>query len=189
MNTQLTLIRHDDFDFRLSPKEYIAIHEQFIQAGLVETAVLQFTHDNRLVNIPQEIIDYMNKAPNWEFAIHGWDHAHYDEFLTDVVVRDIAAAMHFCEELFHKRPTLWCTPWNCNSLTMEAAARILGVKIDNESFDIARFIREVKANVYSGHSFYFHGWKADEMLQMAEAVACAKEVSIWTTTRVDPVTA
>jgi len=176
MEKKLTLIRHDDMDFRLDLTQYQAIHEEFIKAGLVETAVLQFTHDNRLVNIPQEIVDYMNSSPNWDFAIHGWDHAHYDEFLSDIIVRDIAAAMHFCEELFHKRPTIWSTPWNCRSGGMEQAAKVLGITIDNESYDIARFIREVKTGTYEGHSVYFHGWKNDEMLQFPEMLELAKEV-------------
>lgn len=172
----LDLIRHDDFDFRLSPQEYIAIHEKFIEAGLVETAVLQFTHDGRLVNIPKELIDYMNKSTNWDFAIHGWDHVKYNEMLTDFVVRDISACMHYIQELFGKRATLWCTPWNTNGRTMEEAARILGLTISNESYDIWRFNREILAGVYEGHSLYFHGWKADEMLEFPKMIENAKGV-------------
>ena len=178
MNTKLTYIRHDDFDFRMEPSQYIAIHEEFIKAGLIETAVLQFTQDNRLVNCPDELIDYMNTAPNWNFAIHGWAHHHYDELKMDIIVRDIAAAMFMTKKIFNVTPTVWSTPWNCISREMEMAAEKLGLRIDNESYDIARFIREVKTGGYSGHSVYFHGWKSDEMILFPEMLQLAKGVNI-----------
>jgi peptidoglycan/xylan/chitin deacetylase (PgdA/CDA1 family) len=172
---QKLIYRHDDFDFRLDPNQYIAIHEKFIEAGLIETAVLQFTQDNRLVNVPEELIKYIKESPNWDLAIHGWAHHHYDELKMDIVIRDIAAAMRLCEQHFGVTPKRWHTPWNCISREMEIAANYLGLEISNESYDIARFIREVKTGGYSGHSMYFHGWKSDEMLLFPEMLELAKK--------------
>lgn len=172
------IIRHDDFDFRMDPKAYIDIHQRFIEAGLVETAVLQFTQDNRLVNLYPDLVKYMREAPNWDFAIHGWAHHHYDELKRDIIIRDIGAAMHLCQVVFGVTPKRWHTPWNCYSPEMESAARFLGLELHNESYDIARFIREVKTGGYSGHSVYFHGWKSDELLLFPEMLRLAKEVNV-----------
>lgn len=174
--TNLTLIRHDDFDFRMSPEDYIAIHEEFIKANLVETAVLQFTQDGRLQTFHPKLIEYMRTAPNWDFQLHGWAHTHYDEMKPDAIVKEMGAAMFFAEKLFAKTPTLWCTPWNCWSNEMEQAAKAIGLTIDNESYDIAKFIRNVEGNSYDGHSLYFHGWKSDEMLLFPKMIECAKKV-------------
>src|SRR3990167_1630268 len=176
MNTKLTTIRHDDFDFRMSPSQYINIHEKFIGAGVNETAVLQFTSDNRVKTFDPTLIKYMNEAPNWEFAVHGWSHAEYDGMDFDHIVRDLSACLYWTQRLFHKSPTVWYPPWNRYSIPMERAAVELGLTIDNESFDIAKFIRAVKANDYNGHSLYFHGWKADEMIQFEEMLYLAKPI-------------
>lgn len=175
MNKQI-VCRSDDFDFRMDTSQYIAVHEEFIKNDLIETAVLQFTTDGRLKNFQPDLIEYMNKAPNWDFAIHGWEHAKYNEMLTDFIVRDIAAACYFCETLFHKRPTMWYPPWNCWSIGMEQAAKIFNLTISNESYDIARFIREVESKHYEGHTVYFHSWKADEMLLFPKMINCLKEL-------------
>lgn len=171
------VIRSDDFDFRLPASQYIAVHEKFVEADLVETAVLQFTQDGRLSYFDPELIKYMNEASCWDFQIHGWEHTKYNEMQPDTIVRDIGAAMFFCEKLFNKKPTVWYPPWNIWSGTMETAAKTLGLTIDNESYDIAKFIRNVEAKTYDGHSVYFHSWKPDEMLLFDRMLECAKEIN------------
>jgi len=176
------IVRHDDFDFRMDPQDYIAIHEEFIKAGLVETAVLQFTQWGRMQNFKPELIDYMNAhKDSYDFAIHGWGHFHYDEMEYDFCVRDLAACKYFCEKLFQVIPKVWHTPWNCRSENMDRAAEFMGMTIDNESNDIAKFIREAKVEVardgiWQGHSVYFHGWQRSEMEQFQEMLSLVKEV-------------
>jgi hypothetical protein len=59
---------------------------------------------------------------------------------------------------------------------MEEVAQEFGLEIDNESYDIAKFIREIKDKTYSGHSIYFHGYKKDEMELFPEMLRLAKEI-------------
>lgn len=175
-NSKLEVIRHDDFDFRLSADEYVAIHEEFIKAGLVETAVLQFTQYGNISNYDPLLIKYMNESPNWDFAIHGWAHTEYDGMDYNYIVRDLAACKHMTQELFGKTPLVWYPPWNRLSNTMERAAQYMDLTISNESYDIARFIREVESQDYKGRTFYFHGWKSDEVIQLPRAIELAKTV-------------
>lgn len=170
------VIRHDDYDFRMDPKQYIAIHEEFIKAGLIETAVLQFTTDGHIKTFQPELINYMNTTSNWDFQLHGWAHDRYSEWETDYIIRDMSAAVMWCQKLFNKTPTVWYTPWNQWSNNMEQAAKVIGLTISNESYDIARFIREVESKHYEGTTMYFHGWKSDEMLLFPKMLEMAKEV-------------
>ena len=78
--------------------------------------------------------------------------------------------------MFGKLPTTWFTRWNCYSLAMQKAADYLGIKINNESYDIAKFIREVKKGTYQGHSFYFHGWNKNERDLVPEALDIVKSL-------------
>lgn len=173
------IFRHDDFDFRLGTEDYINIHEQFIKAGLTETAVLQFTQWGHLVDIREDLIKYMNETPNWDFQVHGWGHFAYDEMEYDFCVRDLAACKYYVQKLFHKEPTIWFPPWNGMSISMEKAAAKVGMKIDNESNDIAKFIREIEVELnrngnWGGHSVYFHGWNHHEMELFPKMLELAK---------------
>jgi peptidoglycan/xylan/chitin deacetylase (PgdA/CDA1 family) len=168
-------IRHDDFDFRMDTQDYINIHEEFIKHGLVETAVLQFTTDGNLKDFKPELITYMNERPNWDFQIHGWAHEEYDKMTYDQIVKDLASCIHFTRKLFYRTPTIWFTPWNRRNETMEKAAAYMGLEISNESYDIARFIREVKEGIYTGSTLYFHGWNHNEMEYFQEMLDLAKE--------------
>lgn len=169
------VIRHDDYDFRLTPQQYINIHEEFIKTGLTETANMQFTQWGRISPIPDELINYIRTSPNYDIQIHGWGHFHYDEEEYDFIVRDLFACIHACQKYFNATPTVWYPPWNCMSNNMERAALVAGLKIDNESYDIAKFIREAEVDKFSGHSVYFHGWKADEMLQFPKMMELSKK--------------
>jgi len=164
------VIRSDDFDFRLDTKDYIKVHELFLERKLTETAVLQFAQFDRLGNFDPELIDYMRTVPGYDFQIHGWQHDKYSEMEFTHIVRDLAAAKYMCLSLFNKMPTVWYPPWNCYSEAMKIAADSLGMKIDNESYDIAKFIREVKEGRYLGHSFYFHAWQKTERDLLTEAL-------------------
>ena len=164
------IIRQDDFDFRMDTADYVAIHERFIEANLIETAVLQFTQDGRLKNFRPDLISYMNNTPNWSFQVHGWEHAKYDIMTRDKCVKDLAACICLTEKLFDTTPTTWFPPWNGMSDNMKEAAKMLDMKIDNESYDIAKFIREVEAGTYKGHSVYFHGWNQNEMARFDDMI-------------------
>lgn len=173
------IIRHDDFDFRLMPNEYIAIHQKFIEADLIETAVLQFTQNGNLSVIDPTLIKHMKESSHWDFAIHGWAHTEYDFMDYNYIVRDLSACKYQCYAMFGKWPTVWHPPWNRMSIAMERAADYVGMKIDNESNDIAKFIREVKVELnrggkWNGHSVYFHGWKSDELIQFPEMLQLVK---------------
>jgi len=160
----------------MEPEFYIEVHKQFIEAGLTETAVVQFAQHGRLSNFPKELIDYMNTAPNWDIQLHGWAHDHYHEMEVDFIIRDISAAIHWSEKLFGKKPTIWYPPWNAISTNMERAALLLGLKIDNESNNIQKFIREMETGTFKGHSVYFHGWKNEEMLLFPKMLELAKGI-------------
>jgi len=171
------IIRSDDWDFRMPPEFYIDVHEKFIKAGLIETACLQFTQHDKLVNFKPELINYMNTAPNWDFQLHCWCHDKYSEYVDfNYIVRNLAAAIFFCQKLFNHTPTIWYPPWNETTPDMEKAAEIVGLKIDNESNDIQKFIREVKAGTFKGHSVYFHSWKWQEMESFEEMIKLIKEI-------------
>lgn len=182
LKKQGIIIRSDDFDFRMEAEKYIAIHEEFIKAGLIETANTQFTQWGRLQVIPQELIDYINShQDSYDIQIHGWGHFRYDEEEYDFIVRDLSACIYWCQKLFNVTPTVFYPPWNCMSNNMERAAEKVGLRIDNESNDIAKFIREAKVEIardgiWRGHSVYFHGWKQDEMEQFPEMLKLVKEV-------------
>lgn len=177
----MVVVRHDDFDFRMDVKDHIDIHQLFVDAQVNETAVLQFAQWGRLGNVREELVHYILDTPYWDIQLHGWQHDHYDEMKYDFIVRDLAAAIHMCQKYFKVTPTVWYPPWNCLSSEMEMAATALGLRIDNESYDISKFIREVgvevaRGGVWQGHSFYFHGWKLDERVQLPEALKLVKEL-------------
>ena len=170
------VIRHDDFDFRMDTADYVAIHDKFIEADLIETAVLQFTQDGNLKNFRPDLVSYMNNAPNWDLQIHGWEHTKYDEMTVDQCVKDLAACICLTQKLFNTTPTTWYPPWNGMSDNMKKAAEMLDLKLDNESYDIAKFIREVEAGTYEGHSVYFHGWNQNEMARFDDMIRCLKQL-------------
>jgi len=167
-------IRHDDFDFRMDSKEYIEVHEKFIEAGVTEIAVLQFAQFGHLGNFRSELITYMRNTPYWDFQIHGWQHEEYDKMTFDECVRDLSACKWMTWALFQKIPTIWFPPWNRYSEEMQKAADMMGFKIDNESYDIQKFIREVKDGSYQGHSLYFHAWQKTEREAVPEMLELVK---------------
>lgn len=169
------IIRHDDFDFRMDAQDYIDIHEKFIEAGLTETAVLQFTQDGHVKDFDGKLISYMRTAPNWDFQLHGWQHEKYSEWAYDDIIRDMAAAKYLCYQMFGRMPTHWFTPWNCYSEVLQNAAENLHLIVHNESYDIAKFIREIEANTYDGESLYFHGWNENEMKYFPRMIELAKK--------------
>ena len=164
------IIRHDDFDFRLEPHQYMAIHEEFIKRNLVETAVLQFAQCERIGNFKPETVRYLNEAPNWDLQLHGWQHASYADYDFNETVKELCAAFYMFQKLFNRLPSVWHPPWNCYSPVMQQAAEYMGLTINNESYDIAKFVREAKTGIYLGHSFYFHGWKSNEVALLPEAL-------------------
>jgi peptidoglycan/xylan/chitin deacetylase (PgdA/CDA1 family) len=183
MNTDKIVCRSDDYDLRLEPAQYIAVHEEFKKAGLIETANMQFTQWGRLCNVPEEIVNYINaNKDSFSIQIHGWGHFAYDEMEYDFIVRDLAACQHFIRKYFNTQATVWYPPWNRFSNTMEKAANYMGLKLDNESNDIAKFIREVETELarggkWSGHSVYFHSWKQDEMIQFPKMIELLKKLN------------
>lgn len=166
------IVRHDDFDFRLEPEDYIDNHERFIEAGVDETAVVQYTHDGRVPNYNPFLINYMNTAPNWDIQLHGWEHAEYDKLSPLEVRKHLEKSIEMSEKLFGVKPKVWYPPWNRRTEIMGDIARSFGIKIDNESNDISKFIREKEAGIFNGHSVYFHLWnrheaeKIDRMLEL-----------------------
>lgn len=165
------IIRHDDLDGRLSTEQYMQIHEDFKKRNLIEYGMFQPTQWGRLGNFSTELFDYYKKeaeAGTFVVALHGWAHDKYSEMEYDFIVRDLMAAKYWCLKNMGIEPKLWGTPWNCYSQNMERAAELVGLEITNESYDIAKFIREVKDGSYSGNSLYFHGWSANEMNQFLE---------------------
>ena len=174
---QKIIVRHDDFDFRLKTEEYIAIHEKFIKRNLIETAVVQYTKDGRERVYDKELIEYMNTAPNWDIQLHGWAHDEYDKLTQSEIADALQNSLNMSMKLFNKYPTVWYPPWNRRNEDMEIVAEAFGLTISNESYDISKFIRESRAGVYKGTSIYFHGWKADEMACLDEALNCVEEVN------------
>lgn len=169
------VIRHDDYDWRMDAKDYIAVHEEFKKRGLVETANMQFTQWGKLQRVDQELVNYINaNKESYCIQIHGWGHFMYSEFEYDFIVRDLEACLYSCKKYFDVVPTIWYPPWNCLSPNMERAAGFVGLTIDTESFDIAKFIREQKAGIYKGHSVYFHAWNSHEMTMFIEMLDLAK---------------
>ena len=169
-------VRHDDYDFRMNPQDYIDNHEKFIKAGIVETAVVQYTHDGNIPNYSDRLINYMKTAPNWDIQLHGWSHEEYDKLPPEEIMKHLDQSIAKADELFGIKPTVWYTPWNRRNEIMEDVARSRGLTINNESYDIAKFIREVRAGEYKGHSVYFHLWNKDEREKIDEMLECAKEL-------------
>ena len=178
MNKQKLIIRNDDFDFRMLPEFYIAVHEYFIANDLIETAVIQITQHGRMPNYEakKEIIEYMNTAPNWDLQIHCWAHDRYQEMSHNEIIRDMSAALFHFQRLFNRLPTTWFPPHNAISEEMETAARELGLVINNESCGIKDFVKLAKEGVVETNSLYFHGWRNEEMEYFEEMIKLAKEV-------------
>lgn len=168
------IIRQDDFDFRLTPEVYITNHEKFIEAGATETAVIQYTHDGREAIYSPKLIEYMKTAPNWDIQLHGWCHDDYSKLPKWRMYDDIQKARLKAVELFGKEPTIWFPPWNVYSDDMKEIADLQSLTIDNESNDISKFIREMKAGSFKGHSVYFHLWSHSEAKQIDEMIQYAK---------------
>jgi len=170
------IVRHDDFDGRMTTQEYIDNHELFREAGITETAVVQFTTNNRLKNFDQKLIDYMNTAPNWDIQFHGWSHAEYDKMEYNEIVKDLSASFFHFWRLFKKLPTVWYTPWNRWSEDVERAANFFGMRVSHESWDIAKFIRE--KDRFDGTTVYFHLWNHNERILIPEMLKIIKEREI-----------
>lgn len=176
------IIRSDDFDFRMIPEFYIAVHEHFIANDLIETAVVQITQHGRLFDFGErgkmEIINYMNTAPNWDIQFHCWAHDAYGEMEYSEVARDVSAGLFHFQKLFNKLPTVWYPPHNARSEEMERAAGLLGLRIDNEDMPIRRFVDKVGwvDGKFQGHSLYFHSWKHQEMEYFEEMIKLAVEI-------------
>ena len=166
------IARHDDFDFRMPLEIYKDIHDKFIELELVETAVIQFTNEGRESDWVKKkgIVDYLNTAPNWDIQLHGWSHSEYHEMTQSEIADDLQKCLNKSTELFGKYPTVWYTPHNGRSEDMEYVAEAFGLTISNESYDISRFIRENVSGEYKGTTFYFHGWKNDEVAQLDETI-------------------
>lgn len=170
------MVRSDDLDFRLTVEQYAHAHQMFIDRELVETAVIQYTHDGNIPNYDPKLIEYLNTAPYWDIQLHGWAHDNYAELPKWRIREDLRKSKEMSMKLFGKEPTIWATPWNCRSEAMDEVAALEGLVISNESYDIAKFIREVKSGEYQGTSFYYHSWKADEMVQLPEALDLVKQL-------------
>ena len=170
------IIRNDDFDFRMQPEFYIAVHEHFIVNDLIETAVIQIAKDDRLINFEakSDVIEYMNTSPNWDLQIHCFNHSSYHEMSYGKIVRDMSAALYHFQELFHRRPTTWFTPHNTDSEGMQKAAKRLGLEINNESIAIQQFVSDAREGVIKGDSVYFHGWNDGEMKYFEEMIELIK---------------
>lgn len=173
---QQIILRHDDFDFRMNPEDYVANHEKFIKAGLTETAVVQYTHDGNCPQYHPDLITYMNTAPNWDIQLHGWSHDDYSKLPKWIIREHLVKSIDISIRLFNIEPKVWYTPWNCYSQDMVDVASSLGMIISNESYDIAKFIREVKAGTYTGSTVYFHLWNRDEREKIDEMLDCAKQL-------------
>ena len=169
-------IRHDDFDGRLTTEEYVAIHEKFIERELVETAVMQYAMDDRVKSWDPKLIEYMKIAPYWDIQLHGWNHSEYDKMTQSEIAEELQKALNMSMKLFGKYPTVFYPPWNRRNEDMEIVADAFGLKISNESYDISKFIREVKSGDYTGTSFYFHAWKKEELDQLDEALDLVKQL-------------
>jgi peptidoglycan/xylan/chitin deacetylase (PgdA/CDA1 family) len=169
------IIRHDDFDMRMEPEEYIANHEKFINAGLIETAVIQYTHDGREGRFPPKLIKYMNTAPNWDIQFHCWSHDDYTVLPKWRIYDDIQKAKLKSLELFGKEPTTWFPPWNGYSEHMQEIADLHSLQISHESNDICKFIHEMKAGTFTGTSVYFHLWNHNESIHIDEMLEYAKQ--------------
>lgn len=167
--------RQDDMDFRLKPEQYIEAHQKFIDRQLVETAVIQFTHDGRLPIYDSKLIDYMNTAPYWDIQLHGWEHAEYDKMTQTDIADHLQKSLDKSMELFGKTPTVWYPPWNRRNEDMETVAKAFGLEISNESYDIWRFLRETRSGEYAGTTFYYHLWKNDEYSLLDEALNVVAE--------------
>lgn len=170
------ILRQDDLDFRLDPQDYIDNHEKFIKADLIETAVVQYTHDGNIPNYPEKLIKYMNEAPNWDIQLHGWSHDDYAKLPKWIVREHLLKAKEMSMKLFNKYPTVFYPPWNSVTDETREVVESIGMTVDNESYDISRFIREVKAKEYKGHSVYFHLWNHTEKDQIDSMLECAKSL-------------
>lgn len=168
------IIRHDDFDFRMNPEEYIENHEKFIKADVVETAVIQIAKDGKLNRVDPLLVNYMNTVTHWDLQLHGWEHAEYDKMTYDEIIKDLGASIAWMRRMFNKGPTVWYPPWNKRTDVMEKAAEFFGLEIDNESCDISRFIREKEAGIFKGNSVYFHLWSKSEAEQIDRMIELCK---------------
>jgi peptidoglycan/xylan/chitin deacetylase (PgdA/CDA1 family) len=157
----------------MSPEDYIANHEKFIKAGLIETAVVQYTHDGREGSYPPKLINYMKTAPNWDIQLHCWSHDGYTTLPKWRIYDDLQKAKQKSVELFDKEPTIWFPPWNEYSEHMQEIADLHSLSISHESNDIAKFIREMKSGTFAGTSVYFHLWNHNESIHIDEMLECA----------------
>ncbi len=167
---QKIVCRSDEWDFRFGVERYQRIHQEFLKRNLVETVNLQFCQHGVLSNINDTLVEYLKNTPNYDIQLHCWEHIIYADMSEAVITRDLAASCHYFMKYFNRLPAVWYPPWNMVSQTMLSVADDFGMRVDNESYDLKKFIREVKAETFTGHSIYFHGGMEQELVILPEAL-------------------
>jgi len=164
------IIRSDDWDFRFGIERYQLVHREFAKRNLVETANLQFCQHGTLTPFNETLVNYLLNTKGYDIQLHCWEHILYATMSEAVITRDLAAASYYFMKYFKRLPSVWYPPWNMVSQKMIEVADKFGMKVDNESYDIKRFIREAKEGSFSGHSFYFHGSMEPDLACLPEAL-------------------
>ena len=156
LKTQKFIIREDDFDPRYPASVVQKTHEMFLQKNLIHTLAVQVKRHSG-VGHTQELINYINSTSNWDIQLHGWDHERYSDWEFNDIVRDLYAAIGYCQHKFNHTPTVLYPPWNCESDVLKRACDYVGLLFNNNCAYIMSYTNSPE-KYQDKNVVYFHNW-------------------------------
>jgi len=169
----MIIIRNDDFDPRVVLDTIKKFHEFFIERDMTETLSIQIVR-NYTIGFSEEIVDYIKNTPNYDLALHGWEHVRYDDVLCKNIVKDLAASLYFFKRIFDVTPEYFYSPWNIQNVEVLKACQILGLKVRENPVDIKAYINRPEVRE-KADSVYFHMWEKDHDILVPKLLDIIKE--------------
>jgi peptidoglycan/xylan/chitin deacetylase (PgdA/CDA1 family) len=162
------IYREDDINKNTSLEAIKFTHQQFVRAHKDHTiAIICEGLENNT-----EVIDYINKTKNWNFAIHGWTHDNYCLMSRSRIEDELDRCILLIEKLFGEVPEKWYLPWNgwtknqgFDKIAYVADIAIYhGVDVDTDCDHISHFLKHLEAGKNPvTDTVYFHGWDVEDL--------------------------
>jgi len=151
------IFRNDDFDPRYKIEMVRRVHEMFNDRGLIETICVQISRNGHIGHKP-EIIRYVRTHPEYDIALHGWDHEEYHKMELGDILKSLAASLYLTEQQFGVRPKVFYPPWNGDSKELRLACHMLELEYSNKATYIIHYLKEPK-RYKKTPAIYFHMWE------------------------------
>jgi len=169
----MIIVRNDDFDPRWSLDIVKKFHEFFMERNMVETLSIQMAR-GYTIGFKEDVVNYIKNTPNYDLALHGWEHERYENVLCKDIVRDLAASLYFFKRIFDVTPEYFYSPWNIQNVEVLKACQILGLKVRENPVDIKAYINRPEVRE-KADSVYFHMWEKDHDILVPKLLDIIKE--------------